>query len=302
MKDKIHSELKQKPDNKLEWAKSATYLGISLQRPTEDQIKKIPSQFDKFVETIKPILSGISTDYSALGVIRASHSYVDQMLRLKYPVNITVFLYRCLLEAISSQYTKSKDLEEAQMVKQINELEKSQMEEENRLLSMIKESQNVYQQGVTTAQKCFKEMLDQFCQNHGVDIQTKIMGMIREEFPDPREANVKAYKHSFTTLNSVNMVKYVLNINKFIRELYDERIRTIEVQALDKAIQNLTQEFIKIIESTDYIVEEWRQTNLEAGKIQISSLSDLAKCTISQVSKKLRSLTSIDSLKVLIKK
>ena len=177
--NRIKSDSNQMLYNKSEWIKSSKYFldffGVfGSKPPSQKTIAKISKQFEKFIEIIVPILSEDSTEDAAAGVIEAGLSHVDQMIQQGYPINAPSFLESCLLEAINIQYKKSREAEEAQIARQMEELEKSQIEEENHLTAMIKESKNVYQQGVNTAKKCFREILDKFCSIQGAIMQAEM--------------------------------------------------------------------------------------------------------------------------------
>ena len=271
-------EKKQRLHDPEGWAKATGIVSwLWDTKPSRQAMDRISRQFEKFTEMILPILNDISTEEAAVGVVGAALSSIDDMLMQKLPVNQPTFLQSCILEAISMQYQKSRHAEEILMKKQMHDLEQSQDREEEHLRKMIHDSKNTYNQGINTAQKCFKDILDKFCLNRGSIIQNEVMEMIEKEFPNPESANIKAYGNSFRLGNYVNVVKYVVNVNQFIKEIYTQKIDMIKSQAIDRVLQTTIEEFRDIITQVWNLIQQWGQQNISSSEVKISSLSILAK-------------------------
>jgi len=144
--------------------------------------------------------------------------------------------------------------------------------EEVHIQDLLDLSKDSFVQGQRCAKKWFKEIKSEFCKEQEQVIQDAVMKKIQEEFPDPEEANKKAYANSFTIMNFENVLKYVFNINKFIREIYDEKIKVISHHEIEKNLESQTTIFIQLIKQAIAAIEQWSEDHKNGEYLELGTL------------------------------
>jgi len=138
---------------------------------------------------------------------------------------------------------------------------------------LLKESSNSLAQGVRCAKQWFREIKTNFCVEQGLVIQQAIIREIRNKFPAPETANKKAYKRGFMKDNYKDSLKYILNINLFIKEIYEAKIQKLTDKETNRNIENQASIFINLMRQTLQAVQEWKDDQKGKGhQIELGTL------------------------------
>jgi len=158
------------------------------------------------------------------------------------------------------------------------------------------------------ATKIFEVLISSFCKNKCAILQGTIIDDIKKDYPTPKELNEQAYRISFEQENYENVLKYVLDINLFIQEIFTAAHESKLKNLLLTEMDNMIGEFLTIVSQVREQITNWKGSICEyktlflahyisgriAHKFEKNDSRELKIVTINEILVKLKSNSNLD--------
>jgi len=251
------------------------FYRYSIEKGKAGDTDVLLDEYESFVKSLNVILDGKPSDATAVNVINNFISCVKKMEGDGVSVNRPTFMNQCLLEAMYCQYSKAHEVEAKKIAQKKKEFDKIISVQRNNVEQLLDNSSDSYERGIKSARQWFRDMKSSFCAERGLTIRAAILKEVRNKFSAPETANILAYERAFPKENKDHeeyqkrfeySLKYVLDINLYIKEIYEKEVNKLKDQEINRHIELQASTFISLIRSAIQATKEWRDGQIDMPK------------------------------------
>jgi hypothetical protein len=173
------------------------------------------------------------------------YSHVKQVEETGIALNACAYFKDCVLEGMFIHYMKMYKEVEYEQLEVLEENSKVITSHQEYILGLMNYAKEPSIQGNVVAKLFFERIFDVFVRVKSYSLKTNAIVEIKKEFPDTLRANRFAYENSFGKKDYQEVIKYVIDINKYIRECYKNRCLSILRSKFSK-IATMMEDFVML--------------------------------------------------------